>query len=33
MNYCLACFNGDYVIPPCQEGTKLCLDESNALTW
>jgi amidophosphoribosyltransferase len=32
-NYCLACFNGDYVISPCREGGKLCLDESNALTW
>ena len=31
--YCLACFNGEYAIPPCAEGTKNCLDESNALTW
>ncbi|WP_243364424.1 amidophosphoribosyltransferase [Fundidesulfovibrio terrae] len=31
--YCMACFNGEYVIPPCAEGTKLCMDESNALTW
>jgi amidophosphoribosyltransferase len=31
--YCLACFNGDYVIPPCAEMSKNCLDEANALTW
>ena len=31
--YCLACFNGEYVIPPCAEMTKNCLDETNALTW
>ncbi|MFZ5425684.1 MAG: amidophosphoribosyltransferase [Thermodesulfobacteriota bacterium] len=31
--YCLACFNGDYIVPPCAEGAKNCLDESNALTW
>jgi len=30
--YCLACFDGDYVIPPCGEGAKYCL-ETNALTW
>ncbi|WP_243312868.1 amidophosphoribosyltransferase [Fundidesulfovibrio agrisoli] len=31
--YCLACFDGNYVIPPCAEGGKLCMDEQNALTW
>ncbi len=31
--YCLACFDGNYTIPPCGEGEKLCLDEKNALTW
>jgi len=31
--YCLACFNGDYIVPPCGEGNKLCMDESNALSW
>ncbi|GAB6035955.1 amidophosphoribosyltransferase [Fundidesulfovibrio butyratiphilus] len=31
--YCLACFNGDYVIPPCSEGGKLCLDDNRALSW
>jgi len=31
--YCLACFNGEYVIPPCSEGGKHCMDESNALSW
>ncbi len=31
--YCLACFNGEYIVPPCVEGGKMCMDESNALTW
>jgi len=32
--YCLACFNGDYIIPPCAEGLKTCLDDvSLALSW
>ncbi len=32
-NYCMACFNGDYPIPPCGEGTKLCLEDDVALSW
>lgn len=31
--YCLACFNGDYIIPPCAEGYKTCMDDQYALSW
>jgi amidophosphoribosyltransferase len=32
-DYCLACFNGDYIIQPgCHVG-KNCLEENVALTW
>ena len=31
--YCLACFNGEYIVPPCAEDGKNRMDESNALTW
>ena len=32
--YCLACFDGDYMIPPCAEGLKNCLDDASlALSW
>ena len=31
--YCLACFNGEYPLPPCKAG-KMCLeDKDNALSW
>jgi len=33
LKYCLACFNGDYPIPPCGEGTKMCLENDIALSW
>lgn len=33
LRYCLACFNGDYPIPPCSEGLKLCMEDGVALTW
>ena len=32
-NYCLACFNGVYPIPPCGEDNKLCLEDDVALSW
>jgi amidophosphoribosyltransferase len=32
--YCLACFNGDYIIEPCPEGIKNCMDDvQQALSW
>lgn len=31
--FCLACFDGDYVINPIQESGKLCLDDDVALGW
>ncbi len=35
-DYCMACFNGDYVIDPCQWAApsgKTCLDDEVALGW
>ncbi|AGW12127.1 amidophosphoribosyltransferase [Megalodesulfovibrio gigas] len=32
-DYCLACFTGDYPIPPPGQGGKLCLENPVALSW
>ena len=33
-DYCLACFDGKYPIPPCVGSGKSCLeDDSKALSW
>lgn len=32
-DYCLACFTGDYIIPPGFGIGKMCLEEDVALTW
>ena len=32
--YCMACFDGNYIIPPCAEGLKTCMDDASlALSW
>ncbi len=30
--FCLGCFTGDYPIPPCLEGGKMCLEDQYALS-
>lgn len=32
-DFCLACFNGDYPIPPCDGAGKMCLEKKKALSW
>lgn len=32
-DYCLACFTGDYPVPPCRDQNKMCLENEIALSW
>ena len=33
MNYCLACFDGNYPIEPCAGTGKSCFEQETALSW